>query len=129
MWNDDLCAFLSLLALSTLYIELYMQGCSLRMKYDGYSMRSPSNSNYKREKVYKLQIVNIGAVKESEPEAPDWAAEAATQPLVPPQLPHGVPTHLSMNVPSGSSLWLSVEQYKIFMDQIGQPYKGRVDAL
>jgi hypothetical protein len=121
--------FLLLLAFSKLSIELNMQGCSFKMKYNGYSMRSLEKSNNKRDKVYKLEIVKIGAIKESEPEAPDWAVEAAKQPLLPAQLARGVPTQWSMHVPSGSNLRISVEQCKIFMDQIGHPHNHCEDVL
>jgi hypothetical protein len=99
------------------------------MQYNGYSMRSLPNSVHKREKVYKLQIVDISAIKKIEPVVPDWAAEATKQPLVPAQLPTGVPTQWLMHVPGGTNFRLMVEQYNIFMDQIGEPYNSRIDVL
>ena len=94
-------------------------------------MRSLSKLSYRRDKVYNFQIVNIGAIKKSEPgAAAGWAAEAAKQPLMPAQLTRGVPAYCLMTI-SGSSnyLRLPAEQYKTFMDQIGQPYKRRVNVL
>ena len=117
-------------AFNKLSIELSMQVCSIKMKYTGYSTCLPSNSVHRKEKVYKLQIVEIGAIKEIEPVAPDWAAEAAQQPLVPAQLTHGVPTQWLKEICGGyDPLRLLAEQYKTFMDQIGQPYERRVDFL
>jgi hypothetical protein len=109
---------------------LNMQGSRFRMKYNGYSMRSLPNSVQGREKVYKLQIVEIGGIEEFEPEAPDWAAEAKKKPLVLAQLPHGVPTQwLTKITRRRMPLRLQAEQYRTFMDQIGEPYKRRVEAL
>jgi hypothetical protein len=117
----------SIFVFNTLFIELLMQGSTFKMKYNGYSMRSLSV--HKREKVYNLQIVNIGA-KGSDPTAPDWAAEAEKQPLVPAQLPDGVLPRFSLKFSEKTSyLRLKAEQHKIFMDQIGQPYKHRGDLL
>ena len=93
-------------------------------------MRSLPNSVQGREKVYKLQIVEIGGIEEFEPEAPDWAAEAKKKPLVLEQLPHGVPTQwLTKITRRRMPLRLQAEQYRTFMDQIGEPYKRRVEAL
>jgi hypothetical protein len=113
-----------------LFIDFNMQACSFKMKYDGYSTKSVAKSIYRREKVYNLQIVKIGAIKGSDPVAPDWAAEAAEQPLMPAQLPRSVPLHWLMTGPSDKNyLFLKIEQFKTFMDQIGQPFSRRIDVL
>ena len=93
-------------------------------------MRSLPESNYRREKIYKLQIVEIGTVKDVEQGPPDWAAGAAKQPLVPAQLPHDVPSHWLIKSPNTrSNLSLKSEQYKTFMGQIGHPFGRHVEAL
>jgi hypothetical protein len=99
------------------------------MKYIGYSTRSLEKSKNKRDKVYKLQIVEIGAIKKSKPGAPNWTAEAAKKPLLPARLHHGVPKHFSVKVSKDTDLLhLKVGQFKTFMDQIGHRF-GRVDVL
>jgi hypothetical protein len=111
-------------------IKLNMQGSIFKMKYTGYSMLSLSNSVHRREKVYKLQIVDIGAFNESDPTAPDWAAEAGKQPVLPDQLPQGVSTQFCIKIARITDpLRVNTEQYKTFMDQIGEPYHRRVDVL
>ena len=110
-----------------------MQGSTFRMKYKGFRIRTHPEYVNRRQRVYKLKIIEIGAtITESKPlyVAPDWAAEAETQPLVPARMTPGVPTQWVTTVPNDKlSLFINTEPYKIFMDQIGQPYKGRVDAL
>jgi hypothetical protein len=129
-----LLSFLSFYFIPTLSIELNIQGSTFRMKYDGYTMRSLSNSVHKKGKkkyIYKLQIVNIGAIKENEPgAAADWAAGAAKQPLVPAQLPRDVPTHWLMEI-SGIENWLRLHsaQCTTLLDQIGHRYEDHVDVL
>jgi hypothetical protein len=77
-----------------------------------------------------LQIVEIGAIEEVEERAPEWAAEAAEQPLVPAQLFPGVPKHWLMELSKHSTyLRLKAEPHKTFMDQIGQPFYGDADVL
>ena len=112
-----------------LSIKFNMQGCVFKMKYNGCSMR-PLPKSVRREKIYNLQIIDINAMKKNERKAATWAAEAANQPLVPAQLPHGVPTQWSMKVFNGHAyLRLPAEQHKIFKDQICEPHERRVYVL
>ncbi|KAG7673297.1 hypothetical protein KSW81_006511 [Nannochloris sp. 'desiccata'] len=100
-----------------------------------------------REKVYKFEINESGlpngnADKESDIDeldngidaasvpsdsytAPDWAEEATSRPLVPVQLPEGVPAFWDMIVGNTdrNNLRILADPCKVFMDQIGCRYK------
>jgi hypothetical protein len=119
-----------------------MQEHRYRLKYIGStsSWISCSDTSLGREKIFNFEIDSHGvplnptarnANNETDLEASECVEKAAEKsPINPPWLPAGVPTFWDMIVGNpGSGLWLKSGPYRVFMDQIGLPYRNKIELM